>query len=285
MINGNTELLAHIGHPTHTFRAPLILNPYFDANGIDAVVVPMGCRAGDYPAFLRSVFTLTNIRGALITMPHKRTTVGLVDEVSPAVRIAGACNAVRREPGGRLRGEQFDGAGFVRGLARKGFGCRGARALVVGCGGVGSAIAAALAAAGVARMTLSDAQPALADELAQRVQAYHPAVRIDTGPCDPSGHDLVVNATPMGMNDDDPLPLDVARIPSAAVVGDVVLRRDDTAFLRAARARGCTVQVGADMLFEQLPAYLAFFGFPETDAETLRRLAHPAPVQAGPAKE
>ena len=68
-VRGTTALVAHIGFPTDGFVSPLIYNPYFEQAGIDAVVVPMGCRAADYPAFLRAVFTLTNIRGALVTMP------------------------------------------------------------------------------------------------------------------------------------------------------------------------------------------------------------------------
>ena len=95
MINGNTEILAHIGYPTHSFKSPLIYNPYFEKEGINALVVPMGCLAEHYPVFLRSVFRLTNIRGALITMPHKVTTVGLLDQVTPTVKVAGACNAVK----------------------------------------------------------------------------------------------------------------------------------------------------------------------------------------------
>ena len=103
MIRGTTALIAHIGWPTHAFKAPQIYNPYFEQAGIDAVVVPMGCRAEHYPAFLRAVFTLENIRGALVTMPHKVSTVALLDVRSPAVQIAGACNAVRRDGDGRLR--------------------------------------------------------------------------------------------------------------------------------------------------------------------------------------
>ena len=137
MINGNTALIAHIGWPTHSFKAPLIYNPHFEHTGVDAVVVPMGCRGEPYAAFLRAVFTLENIRGALITMPHKVSTVALLDEASAAVRIAGACNAVRRDETGRLVGDMFDGEGFVRGMRRKGCVLAGARALVVGCGGVG----------------------------------------------------------------------------------------------------------------------------------------------------
>jgi shikimate dehydrogenase len=273
MINGNTELIAHIGYPTHSFKSPSIYNPYFEQAGVNAVVVPMGCKPKDYPAFLRSVFTLTNIRGALITMPHKVVTVGLLDEVSPTVKVAGACNAVKRLPDGRLVGEQFDGAGFVRGVQRKGLNLAGARVLVVGSGGVGCAIAASLAAAGVAGIHLYDLNTAAAQVLAQRIREHYPAIEVQTGSKDPAGFELVVNATPMGMNEGDPLPLDVSHLDTRTLVGEVVMRTEMTAFLSAAQARGCPVQVGSDMLFEMIPAYLEFFGFPTTSAEVLRSMA------------
>jgi len=94
MITGKTTLIPHIGYPTESFKAPMIYNPYFEQAGIDAVVVPMGVRAEDYAALLRPLFRLTNIRGALITMPHKVPTVTMLDEVTPTVRIAGSCNAI-----------------------------------------------------------------------------------------------------------------------------------------------------------------------------------------------
>jgi len=273
MIRGTTALIAHIGFPTHAFKAPMIYNPYFEHAGIDAVVVPMGCRPEHYASFLRSVFTLENIRGALITMPHKVSTVALLDEATPTVEIAGACNAVRRTPDGRLVGDMFDGEGFVRGLRRKGCQLAGARALVVGTGGVGSAIAASLAAAGVGSIGLYDTQPAAAEALAGRLLAHYGALQVSTGSKDPEGYDIVVNGTPLGMNEGDPLPLDVSRIAPTAFVGEVVMKTEMTAFLRAAQARGCRFQVGTDMLFEMIPAYLEFFGFPSTTPEQLRASA------------
>ena len=98
MIDGKSTLVAHLGYPTESFKAPLIYNPGFEKEGINAVVVPMGVRAEDYPAFFRPLFRLTNIRGALVTMPHKVTTVGLLDEASSAVKVAGSCNAVLLRP-------------------------------------------------------------------------------------------------------------------------------------------------------------------------------------------
>ena len=273
MIRGTTSLIAHIGWPTHTFKSPMIYNPYFEQAGIDAVVVPMGCRAEHYVNFLKAVFTLENIRGALITMPHKVTTVGLLDEASPAVQISGSCNAVRRSADGRLQGDMFDGEGFVRGLRRKGCKLEGARALVVGAGGVGSAIAASLAAAGLAAIAVFDARAESAQGLGERLAAHYPKLAVNTGSNDPAGYDVVVNATPMGMNDGDPLPIDVARIAPEAFVGEVVMKAEMTAFLKAVQARGCRFQVGSDMLFEQIPAYLEFFGFATTTPDNLRAVA------------
>jgi len=273
MISGKTTLVAHVGYPTFAFKSPMIYNPWFEKNGIDAVVVPMGVQAPDYPGFFRSIFSLTNIRGALVTMPHKVTTMGLVDEVTPTARVAGAANAVLRRDDGTLVGDQFDGAGFVRGVERKGFPLQGRKVLVVGNGGVGSPIAASLAAAGVASMSLFDPHAPASEGLAERLRAAYPDLGVSTGSKDPAGHDLVVNATPLGMNDDDPLPMDVDRIDPGTFVGEVVMKQEITPFLREAQGKGCPIQVGKDMLFEMIPAYLEFFGFGTATPEELRAVS------------
>ena len=273
MIRGTTQLIAHIGVPTDGFIAPMIYNPYFEQAGIDAVVVPMGSRREDFPQFLKLVFRLTNIRGALITMPHKVAAVGLVDEISSTAKVAGSCNAVKLDANGKLIGDMFDGEGFVRGVLRKGRDLLGARTLVVGTGGVGSAIAASLAKAGVAEISIFDQNFEAMAALSKRLRGNYPNLKVTTGSNDPSNHDLVVNATPLGMNNDDALPMDVSRLDSTTLVGEVVMKQEITPFLAAARARGCTIQIGTDMLFEQIPVYLEFFGFPTTTAEELRKVA------------
>ena len=273
MIRGTTTLIAHIGYPTHAFKAPMIYNPYFESAGIDAVVMPMGVMAEDYESALRTIFKFTNIRGALITMPHKVITCGLVDELSPTAQIAGACNAILLRSDGTLLGDMFDGAGFVRGASRKGVKLDGARVLVVGSGGVGCAIAASLAATGIAEIGLFDRNAASSDGLATRLRNHYTALKVTTGSNDPAGYDVVVNATPMGMNEGDELPMNVSRIAPTTFVAEVVMKSEMTAFLAAAKARGCPVQIGTDMLFEQIPAYLEFFGFPTTTPEVLRSVA------------
>jgi shikimate dehydrogenase len=162
-------------------------------------------------------------------------------------------------------------------VQRKGVLLQGARALVCGSGGVGSAIAASLAAAGVAQIALFDQARASAESLGMRLSEHYPELRVSTGSNDPAGFDLIVNATPLGMNDDDALPFDVSRIQPSTLVGEVVMKRTITPLLAAAQAKGCAIQVGVDMLFEMIPAYLEFFGFGTATADELRAVARIEP--------
>jgi shikimate dehydrogenase len=276
MISGTTRLIAHIGYPTDAFKAPLVYNPWFERRGIDAVVVPMGVKAEDFPAALAAIRRFTNFHGALVTMPHKVTTVSLLDEASTAVQIAGSCNALRLQPDGRLLGDMFDGAGFVRGALRKGVRLAGASCLVVGAGGVGSAIAASLAAERPARMMLFDIEAGSAEGLAVRLRRHYPRIDVRSGSNDPDGYDLVVNATPLGMNVGDPLPFDASRRSKGSFVGEVVMRQEVTPLLQAALDRGCRIQVGTEMLFEMIPAYLEFFGFGTATPDELRAVSRVA---------
>ena len=112
-----------------------------------------------------------------------------------------------------------------------------------------------------------------AEALGGRLREHYPSLEVTTGSKDPAGYDIVVNATPLVMKEGDPLPMDVARIDPAAFVGEVVMKQEITPFLRAAQEKGCAVQIGTDMLFEQIPAYLEFFGFGTTTPDELRAVA------------
>lgn len=273
MLSGKTTLIAHLGYPTEAFKAPLIYNPWFEKNGIDAMVVPMGVKAEDYPVSLRQIFKFSNVLGALVTMPHKVTTMTLADEATITAKIAGAANALIKRADGTLLADQFDGAGFARGVARKGFKTKGSRILIVGTGGVGCPIAASLAADGAASISLFDVNNASAEGLASRLKTYYPDMEVRVTSNDPAGYDLVVNATPLGMKADDPMPFDVTRLSSLTFVGEVVMKKEITPMLRAAAALGCNYVVGTDMLFEMIPAYLEFFGFGTATPDELRSVA------------
>jgi shikimate dehydrogenase len=273
MIDGDTKLIAHIGYPTATFRAPLIYNPWFARHGINALVVPLGVRSENFGEAFPQICRFTNFHGALITMPHKAAVVGWLDEASTSVRVAGACNAVRRSDDGKLVGDMFDGEGFVRGVARIGRSVAGKRVLIVGAGGVGSAIAASCAKAGAGAIALTDTRAEAAERLAERLRLNYPGLKLSLGSNDPSDFDIAVNATPLGTYPGDPLPMDPSRLSPSVLVGEVVLKPAITPFLAAAKARGLACVTGLDMLFEQIPAYLEFFGFPSATAEELRETA------------
>src|ERR1700728_4990277 len=166
MIDGDTKLIAHIGYPTASFRAPSIYNPWFRRRGINAVVVPLGVRNENFREAFPQICRFTNFHGALITMPHKVAVVDWLDEASAAVRVAHACNAVRRSGEGNLIGDMFDGEGFVRAAAGAGRNVSGQRVLVVGAGGVGSAIAASCAKAGAAEIALTDTRADITERVA-----------------------------------------------------------------------------------------------------------------------
>jgi shikimate dehydrogenase len=269
-MDGNTVIIALLGYPTATFTAPSIYNPYFAARSVNAAVVTMGVTAENFADLLRSLFTLTNIRGALITMPHKISAVGLLDEVAPAVQVAGCCNAILKRDDGSLFGQIFDGEGFAAALANEGFAVPGKRALIIGCGGMGSAIAAALASRRIGSLSLYDAQHRSASALSARLARQFPMLEIRTGHAEPEGHDLIVNASPLGLKDNDPLPLDASQLSPAMMVSDVVLARAMTPLLSTALAKGCRILAGTDVLYEQIPAHLEFFGFPPATAKELR---------------
>jgi shikimate dehydrogenase len=273
MIDGDTWLIAHIGYPTATFRAPLIYNPWFRRRGINAAVVPLGVTAKNFREAFPQICRFTNFHGALITMPHKVAVVDWLDDASAAVRVAHACNAVRRYEDGKLIGDMFDGEGFVRAAAGAGRKIAGQRVLIVGAGGVGSAIAASCAKAGAGEIAFYDTRAEAALGLAERLRLNYPNLKLSHGSNDPSGFDIAVNATPLGTYPNDPLPFAPSRLSPSTLVGEVVLKPVTTAFLAAAKSRGLACVTGLDMLFEQIPAYLEFFGFPSATAAELRETA------------
>ena len=174
-IRGTTLVYPVLGSPIAQVKAPMLYNALFASTGVNAVVVPIEVAAADYPVLLKGLFRARNVPGAFITIPHKPATVDLLDDCSDAVRIAGACNAIVRRADGTLYGELFDGIGFVRAAERTGFTVARSHCLVVGAGGAGAAIAAALAAGGAARVRLFDTRSDHARELAAQLQRHFAA--------------------------------------------------------------------------------------------------------------
>jgi shikimate dehydrogenase len=273
-VRGTTELLFVVADPVAQLKAPEAFNLIFARCGVDAVVVPARVPAAHLAGFVGEALALDNARGVLVSIPHKTPLMGLLDRFDRVSQAAGAVNAVRRGPDGALEGALFDGAGFVGALRQHEVACAHKRVLLLGAGGAGLAIASALGDAGLAELAVFDAQPARAAQLAGRVAGHsaHPVQA--TASADPAGFDIVVNATPLGLKRGDALPLDPARLERHAVVMDILMTREPTALQRACRERGITAHPGHEMLIQQMPAYLDFFGY----ADLARSLRHDSPA-------
>ncbi|MEW1634670.1 shikimate dehydrogenase [Streptomyces sp. NPDC093801] len=258
-VSGTTRLYAVLGDPVAQVRAPSLMNPLFAELGIDAVLVPVHVRPEHLERVVRGLQRVENLDGMFVTVPHKVAVRRLADRCGPTVDVVGSANVLRREPDGSWLAENFDGSGFVSGLVGAGHDPRGRRVALVGAGGAGSAVAAALLAAGADRLALYDTDAATLGALAARLEAHWPGrVRALPGP-DLRDADIAVNATPLGMRPDDPLPFPLDALPAGAVVADVVMKPHETRLLREAAALGHPVLHGIHMLEGQLNSYRAFF--------------------------
>jgi shikimate dehydrogenase len=261
VITGATRLYVILGDPIAKVRSPEAYNAAFARHGIDAVLLPFETAPADLAATVGGLQRVRNLDGLIFTMPHKAAAVALVDEASEVARLVGAINVARRAASGRWQGEMFDGAGFVGGMRRHGHDPRGRRAALLGAGGAGRAIAFALAAGGVAALSVHDLDAQKAARLAGDLGRAHPSMAVRSAAPQPGELDLLVNATPVGMRPDDPLPWPVDGLRPGTIVGDVTTKPEITPFLAAARERGCAVLSGRDMVEGQLAVTFRFFGF------------------------
>jgi len=257
-LNGETRLHFIVGDPVAQTRSPAGLSEEFALRNVNAVCVPVHVAAADFDQFMRAAKFVRNLDGIIVTMPHKFAALHHCDEASERAGFLGAVNVMHRIGGGRWRGDMTDGIATVAALRRAGCEPGGTRALVVGAGGAGSAVALALIDAGVASLAVADLDAARRDALAKRlavragaVARAEPGPGSEPGPPDPAGFGLIVNATPAGMRPGDPPPVDAARIDACAYVADLIARPAITPLLAAARRRGARVVTGEDMFAVQ----------------------------------
>lgn len=251
-VTGHTRLFGIVADPIAQVRTPQVLNAHFERQGFDGILVPFHVAPPDLPAFVAAMRAMRNLGGFIVTVPHKTAMLELVDRVEDAGRLTGAINTVRREADGTLTGTMFDGVGFVAGLRAEGLDPRGRRVCMAGAGGAANAIAFALAEAGVARLTIANRTAAKAEELAARVRAACPGVAVAAGPAVAAGHDMLVNATSLGLADGDALPFDVSTLTAGTVVAEIIMKPARTPLLAAAEARGCPTHYGRHMLDHQV---------------------------------
>ncbi len=275
-ISGTTRIFPVIGWPVEQVKAPALFNAYFQRHDIDARVVPFKVPPRDYVNAVRTLMAMDNVGGIFVSIPHKPMSVAAVDQPTSRALLAGSCNAIYKDAGGALVGDLIDGEGFIRAfdrtLAGSPFDWPRAKALVVGSGGVGCAIAEALAARGIAEVAICDTRAEQAEALRARLQQAFPHCRVVPGKPAAEGYQLVVNCTPLGMHADDPVPIDLRGVSKECVVADCGMKIEMSRLLVAAQAQGCRIQKGKEMLIEQAPLYLERFGWPGVNADDFRAL-------------
>ena len=244
----------------------------FRLNGLDVVCIPMQVAPSGLGAFLEGAKALRNFLGLIVTIPHKAASLEHVATLTERAGRVGAVNVIRLTEGGEWAGDTVDGIGFVAGLRRRGQDPAARRSLVVGVGGAGTAIAFALAEAGAAEVAVFDVDGERAAQVAARLAATGVSSRVATARA--AGFDLVVNASPLGMSPDDPLPITLDGVEPGCIVCDVVVHPAMTKLLTAAHERGCVTQPGVHMMDGQITPMAAFLslGDGQWDADAVAKV-------------
>ena len=245
-VGAHTQIAGIIGSPVRHSLSPAMHNAAFAALGLDWVFFAFDVARGDARRALEGVKAL-GIAGLAVTMPHKGDVAWLVDDPSATVERLGAANTVVHLDG-RLRGESTDGSGFLDALRiDHDFEVGGLSVAVVGAGGAARAVILALVEAGCAEVRVVNRTPGPAEVAAGMAGALGRTAEAG----DIADADLVVNATPLGMDGFPALPLDPAVLRSGQVVADLVYQPQRTALLEAAASRGCRTVDGLGMLVHQ----------------------------------
>ena len=251
-ISGTTRVFAILADPIHHVQTPQAMNRLFSSMGLDQVLVPFHVSPSDLERVVNGLRGIKSLDGFIVTVPHKTAIVDLCDSVSEAARLVGAVNVVTRSSDGKLHGEILDGEGFVSGLRQAGIELEGRAVYLVGAGGAANAIAFALAASGIGWLTIANRSREKATSLVDRLAKAFPDLQVTVGTSDPSGYDLVVNGTSLGLKEGDPLPCDVTLLTADQVVAEIIMKPVITPLLAAAQKVGCRIHEGLPMLLCQI---------------------------------
>jgi shikimate dehydrogenase len=258
-LTGRTALFAILGDPIAQVGSPALLNAAFRRRGWPAVLVPMHVAANDLPLAMQGLRGIQNLRGLVLTTPHKVAAMKFADDIGADARLIGSINAIRCGRDGVWHGENFDGIGCVRGLELAGHGIAGRKVLLVGTGGAGSAVAAAIARKAPASLRLHDVDRARAHHACATLRDAFAGTDISLGSPDPTGADIVINCTPLGMAGSPGMSIEPGGLAPGTVVADLVVEPEMTGLLQAAATRGCVVHPGWRTLEGQVDHLCAFF--------------------------
>lgn len=262
---GKADVFVMLAHPVSHAKSPGIFNEIFEQKGLDSLMVPMSCKPEDFDAFWAGLTAAENVRGVIISVPYKVAVYHKCAAAHDRAERVQSANSVRRQADGTWYADNFDGVGFIDALEANNHAVAGRKVLQVGAGGAGASLAYCLAEAGAAEIRLNDVDRARAENLASLVAKAFPACRVSVGESDPTGMDMAINATPIGMHDGDPFPLDVSKLTPDMTVVDIIMEPAETALLRKAKEIGCKIQPGRPMMDYQVRGMSEFFDIERKD--------------------
>ena len=254
-ITGTTKLFGVIAYPADHVRAPEIFNPFFVEKGIDAVMVPLAIRPSNLGNSIRKLALMPNFGGVCVTIPHKQRIVKLCDSLEQTAKITRAVNVVRFEDG-RIIGANFDGKGFVAGLAREKIDLKGMKVLMLGAGGAARGVAVALAESGAQSLTIANRGRYKPHRIKFIMREHFPNFPFETISLDATDRiiskvDLIINATSLGLRNRDSLPCSLKEALPKTIVADIIMTPPVTAWMEEAEALGLQTHAGIHMLTSQ----------------------------------
>lgn len=271
-ISGHTKLFALIGSPVGHSGSPAMYNYSFAATGMDAAYLAFDISLENVKEGVEALRTL-HVGGFNVTMPDKTAVAGLVDDISPAAKLIGACNTVTVSEDGRLTGHNTDGIGFVQNLREHGVEVQGKRMVVLGAGGAATAICVQAALDGAQEIAIfnrADEFYANGEKTVVKLTAAVPACKVSIHPLEDADAlasavkncDLLVNATKVGMKPlDGQTLIDAKLLHQDLVVADTVYNPRKTLLIEQAEAAGCKAIGGIGMLLWQgVAAFKLFTG-------------------------
>lgn len=247
-ISGQTKIYVIVADPIQQVKTPQNINKWIGRAGADAVLVPMHVAAENLKDWVLAMRSIKNLGGMVVTVPHKMAIKEYCDELTPAAKMVGAVNIIRRELDGRFIGDILDGQGFVAGLKRSKIAITGKKVMLCGAGGAANAIAFALAQEGISALGIYNRTRPKVDEMISRLKPLYPRVQLYACTDNPVDFDIIVNATSLGMSDTDPMPFNAGKLVSDQIVAEIIMKPALTPLLAVAQSKGCTIQFGLPML-------------------------------------
>lgn len=257
-VNGRTLVVPLLAYPSEHVRTPGFFNQFCSDKGINAVMVPWKVRPEDLAKTIAAIRGIENIRGFVVTIPHKQEVIRHCDKLEGQAELMGVSNAVRKGADGQLSGRMYDGQGFVQGMVDRGITLAGKSVLLAGAGGVATAIAFELAGSRVKRIGIQNRSRDKGQELADQLARHFPGIEISINPSSIEAFDIAINGTSLGLRPDDPLPFDPSSLRQDAIVAEVVMQPDITPLLQRASENGQVIHKGVHMVTTQIRLLVEF---------------------------